>query len=472
MQLIRVGFRMKCVIVALFLSQAMSVESRADALDRYAANQLKLQRIAGLSLAVVKGGKIVKAKGYGLANVETGTVATADTVYKIGSISKSFLAAAIMMLVEDGRLQLNDPIDRYCPGAPETWKSITIQQLLTHTSGLIEDPPGFAPFKMQPDTEVISSLYNVPLKSKPGERWSYSNAGYFILADIIRQASGKPWAEFIQTRIFRPLKMAHTRVTTTSEVVAHRAEGYIWNDGRFTKAEDWVAVRPSGAFLSTVLDLVKWDSVIRERRLLKSASWDRILTPVKLSTGSSYPYGFGLFLDTWQGHRQVHHEGQLPGFLGAFQNYPDDRLTVIMLTNTDEIDQVPIAHTIAGFYVHPLSPPQYQAIADHNLEITAKVRRFVASFVTDAPDRALFPEDMANQIVSDISLRNRVRSKLRKWGAAQSLEPVEVTPRDGLTYYRYRLTYQSAASLLIELSFDPNGLIRGWSCEADASRRH
>jgi Beta-lactamase class C and other penicillin binding proteins len=457
------------VLVLSMAGLLLCAPARADNLDRYIGSELSRQRIAGLSIAVIKDGKVVKAQGYGLANVETGTPATADTVYKIASVSKCFLAVAVMMLVEDSKLRLDDTIDRYFPDAPATWKTITIRQLLTHTSGIVEDPPGFAPFRSQPDIQVIRTLYPVPLLSKPGERWSYSNANYFIIADIIRQVSGVPWTDFVRDRIFRPLHMRETRTTTTTQIVPHRAEGYIWNENHFTRAEDWIAVRPSGAFLSTVHDLVKWDDAVRRRALLTPESWRQILSPVRLNDGGTYPYGFGFFLDPWQGHRQIHHEGQLPGFLAAYQTFPDDRLSVILLTNTDEIDQSTLARAIAGFYAPALSPPVYKALPD-DPRITAKVKRFIASFSDGDPDGSLFPADMANAISGDLGLRTRVATKLRKWGIVASVTLVEHKPQGSMTSYRYRLAYKDSDSLLLDVTFDSARLIRGWGYDTDAAQ--
>ena len=322
----------------------------AGNLDDYINSELHRQRIAGLSIVVIENGQIVKARGYGLANLETGDPATVETVYKIGSVSKSFLAAAVMLLAEDGKLKLEDSVDRYLESVPESWRSITIRHLLTHTSGLVEDPPGFDPFKALPDADVIRSIYPVPLLFTPGEKWRYSNAGYFVLGQVITRVSGKPWAEFLSERVFRPLKMDATRTTTTTEIVPHRAGGYVWASGQFKKSEDWVAVRPSGAFLSTVLDLARWDDAVRSRSLLKAASWDQILAPVHLNNNEKFGYGFGFALDPWQKHRRIYHIGQLPGFLTVLEDFPDDHFTIIAMTNTDEFDTAKVVHSIAGFY--------------------------------------------------------------------------------------------------------------------------
>jgi CubicO group peptidase (beta-lactamase class C family) len=457
------GPRIVTVSVLFVLSLWTAPSARADALDDYLNSQLRRQRIAGLSVAVIENGRIVKARGYGLANLETGTPATANTVYKIASVSKSIMGVATMLLAEDGKLNLDDTIDRYFPDAPEAWKSITVRNLVTHTSGIVEDPPGFTPFKQQSDLAVVKSLYSVPLLFKPGERWSYSNAAYFAIADIIRQASGMSWPDFATARLFRPLGMVATRVTTTTEVVPHRAEGYIWNEGRFTRTEDWVAVRPSGAFLSTVLDLSKWEAALRQRRLLKPSSWDQVLAPVRLTNGKTHPYGLGFFLDPWQGHRRIHHDGGLPGFETIFEHFPDNGLSVLMILNTDEIDHHRLAHAIAGFYRPALAPPAYKTVEDIDPSVTAKVRRFVDGFVKGDPDASLFPQG-AN--VSP-DMKAKLGARLRKWGTVQSLALVEYKPEgNGVVSYRYRISYPGAAAVLLQV-FERMGLIVGWGFETD-----
>jgi CubicO group peptidase (beta-lactamase class C family) len=153
-------------------------------------------------------------------------------VYKIASISKQFLAAGIMLLVEEGKIGLDDKVSKYLDGTPETWREITIQHLLTHRSGLDDDPPGYDPFKVQADADVIKSAYPMKVLFSPGEGWSYSNVDYFALAEIIHKVSGKPWSEFLTENIFAQAGMLSTRTTTTTDIVPERASGYNWNKGR------------------------------------------------------------------------------------------------------------------------------------------------------------------------------------------------------------------------------------------------
>ena len=205
----------------------------ADSIDDSIVALMAWEHIPGLSLAVVRNGSLVKTKGYGMANLETSTPATPETVYKIASVSKQFLAAAVMVLVQDGKLRLNDPIGKYIEGTPASWGRITIAQLLSHTSGIARDLPGFDPLKVQPDTDFLRASFTLPLRFKPGDHWAYSNINYYCLAEIIRKVSGRPWDQFIADRIFAPAGMIRTRTTTVADIVPNRASGYSCRRFRF-----------------------------------------------------------------------------------------------------------------------------------------------------------------------------------------------------------------------------------------------
>ena len=336
---------------ALVLLLAATVAVRADNVDDYVKAQMQKQHIPGLSMAVIKDGKIIKAEGYGLANVELNVPAKPETVYKIGSVSKQFLATAIMLLIQEGKLTLDDRISKFLEGTPETWKEITVRHLLTHTSGIIREAPGFDPLKVQNDADVIKTAYPLPLRFAPGEKYEYCNVGYFSLAEIIRKVTGKAWGDYLSERLFMPLGMSATRTTTTTDLVQNRADGYVWKDDKLQNAETWLALRPSGAFLSTVLDLAKWDAALYTDKILKASVRDQMWTPVKLNSGESYPYGFGWMLGTVKGHKLVQHGGSLPGFRAGFARFVDDKLTIVILTNSDNANPNGIAGGVAALYI-------------------------------------------------------------------------------------------------------------------------
>lgn len=328
--------------------------SRADApdtVDQFIGAAMAERHIPGVALAVLRGGKTIRAQGYGLADLEHEIPVTPDTVFKIGSVSKQLLAAGILLLAQDGRLNIDDPVAKYVDGAPESWRGISLRHFLTHTSGVVREGPAFDPLKIQPDRLVIASAFSLPLAFPPASKYQYCNVCYFALADIIAQVSGNPWDEFLAERVFRPLGMTSTRTTTTTALVRRRARGYTWRESGHVNAAEFLAIRPSGAFLSTVLDLAKWAAALDDDRVLTKASRDAMWTAMRLSGGSSANYGFGWQIDTVDGRRRVHHGGSLPGFRAELARFPDDHITVIVLTNADSAQPDTIAAGVARIYL-------------------------------------------------------------------------------------------------------------------------
>ncbi|MBS1793145.1 MAG: serine hydrolase [Acidobacteria bacterium] len=359
----KIILRQPAILLLLILLTA-AVAGRADQVDDYVKAAMAGQHVPGVAIAVVKDGKIVKTAGYGFANLELGAAVKPETVFKIGSVSKQFLAAGILLLIEEGKLGLDDPVGKFLDGTPESWKGITVRHLLTHTSGIVREAPGFDPLKIQSDADVIKTAYPLPLRFQPGEKWEYCNVGYFTLAEIIRKVSGQPWDVFLSERVFKPLGMNATRTTTATAIVADRADGYDWNNNRMENAENYLALRPSGAFLSTVLDLAKWDATLYGDQILKSASREQMWSPVKLNNGTTYPYGFGWELGKIGTHRTVRHGGSLPGFRAEITRFVDDRLSVIVLTNGDDASPNIMALNIADFYLPDLLPKRTVAKID------------------------------------------------------------------------------------------------------------
>jgi CubicO group peptidase (beta-lactamase class C family) len=351
-------------LFAVVLLLIATVAARADKIDDYVKAEMQRQHIPGTSIAVLKDGKIIKAEGYGLANVELNVPARPETVYKIGSLSKQLIAAGILILIQDGKLAFEDKISKFLEGTPDTWKEITVRHLLTHTSGLVREAPGFDPLKIQADADVIKTAYPLPLRFTPGEKWEYCNVGYFSLAEIIRKISGKPWGDYLNERLFLPLEMNVTRTTTMSEIIQNRAGGYVWRNNKLENASIYLALRPSGAFFSSVLDLAKWDEALYADKILKPSLRDQMWSPVKLNNGATHPYGFGWELSTVGGHKLVHHGGSLPGFRAQISRFVEDKLTVIVLTNGDNANPNSIALGIAAFYIPGLIPERTVAKID------------------------------------------------------------------------------------------------------------
>jgi CubicO group peptidase (beta-lactamase class C family) len=241
---------------------------------------------------------------------------------------------------------------------------------------------------------VIKTAYPLALRFAPGEKWEYCNVGYFSLAEIIRKVTGKPWGDYLSEAVFKPLEMNSTRTTTMTELVQDRANGYGWREGKYSNAADFLALRPSGAFLSNVLDLAKWDAALYTDRLLKQLTREQMWTAVKLNGGTTSPYGFGWELDSVGGHKLIHHGGTLPGFRAELSRFVEDKLTVIVLTNSNSAEPDEIALGVAEFYIPNLIPTrtavkidpkifdayvgQYQATPSAVLTVTREGDRLMA----------------------------------------------------------------------------------------------
>lgn len=337
-------------LFALAVFLASPIFAQADRTDIFIKAEMERQNIPGLSLVVLKEGQVLKSAGYGVANRDPKTPATPETIYKIASVSKQFIATGIMLLVQQGKVGLDDPIRKHLERSPDEWKPITIRHLLTHTSGLIRDAPGFDPAKVQLDIEVIKTAYGAPLHFAPGDKWQYSNLGYYLLGEVIRKVTNQHWAEYLSDKVFKPCGMTMTYTTSTGMSLPTRAVGYSDNN-RLLVAPNWRALRPSGAFLSTVVDLGKWDAALYTDAILTESSRRQMWTPVKLNNGTTHPYGFGWELVSFRDRRLVYHSGGMPGFRAQFARLVDDKLTVIVLMNLDDVDPDVIVRGVTAIFL-------------------------------------------------------------------------------------------------------------------------
>lgn len=346
------------VLVGCVLALAASGGLEADTIDTYVEAQRQAQHIPGVSIAIVRGGQVVKARGYGQANVELDVPASAKTIYQSGSVGKQFAATAVMMLVEDGKLSLDDRISQFLADTPLAWRDITLRHLLSHTSGIPEYTDKVDLRKDYTEDDLYRFATAPPLDFAPGEKWSYSNAGYALVGMIIRKVTGRFYGDVLRDRIFAPLGMDTARVISEADIVPNRAAGYRLVDG-VLKNQEWVApmlnTTADGALYLTVLDMAKWDAALYTDKLLQKASLETMWTPARLNDGQpaggydeGMAYGFGWALGTQAGHRKVEHGGSWQGFKAHIVRYVDDRLTVIVLANLAEAKPGAIAHGIAG----------------------------------------------------------------------------------------------------------------------------
>ena len=270
------------------LSQSNSDKVISPQVGAYVEAQMREQKIPGLALSVVRDGQIIKARGYGLANVELDVPVKPETLFQTGSVGKQFAATAVMMLVEQGKVGLDDKISKYFEGSPESWKNITVRNLLTHTSGIPDyesdsltsgkDP--FTNLRMDyTEEELLRKFETLPLDFPPGERWSYSNTGYVLMGILIHKVTGEFYGDYLHEHIFVPLGMSATRIISEADIIPNRSSGYRLEKGEL-KNQEWVSpslnTTADGALYTNVLDMARWDAALYTEKLLKKASFDQM----------------------------------------------------------------------------------------------------------------------------------------------------------------------------------------------------
>jgi CubicO group peptidase (beta-lactamase class C family) len=408
--------------------------------DSFVQSEMQKQRIPGVSLAVVKDGQIILAKGYGYANLEHQVPVKPETIFQSGSMGKQFTATAVMMLVEEGKINLDDKISKYLGDGPEAWQNITVRQLLTHTSGLTDYPPDFDFRRDYTEDELLKRAQAITPAFKPGEKWQYSNLGYVTLGILIHKVSGKFYGDLLQERIFKPLGMTTARIISEADIIPNRAAGYrlVKNE---PKNQDWVSptlnTTADGALYFTVLDLAKWDAALYGEKVVKKTSLDQMWTPVKLNNNRTWPYGFGWSLSQINGHRIIEHGGAWQGFTSYIARYADDKLTVIVFDNLAGGNCTKIARHVAAIYNPELAR---KAIPDKEPKVTGSVHDLLQKFTQGTADPNLFTADARAEFFP--TRAERISRLLKSLGTLEKMELVERSERDGFREYGYQLSYQ------------------------------
>jgi CubicO group peptidase (beta-lactamase class C family) len=351
-------FALSFIAPSIVRSQTTSIVSAdvSGAVSDYVRGEMQRQHIPGVALLVSRGGKIVQAEGFGLSNVELQVPVKPETVFQSGSVGKQFTATAVMMLVEEGKVGLEDPLTKYFPDAPASWKQVTVRELLSHTAGFGDYPDKFNFRKDWTEDQELKLVESIPLSYPPGTKWDYSNLGYLTLGILIHRVTGEFYGDFLQQRIFHPLDMQTTRIISEADIIPNRAAGYRLVKGEL-KNQEWVApmvnTTADGSLYFSILDLAKWDAALYTEKLLKRSILDQMWTPAKLKNGqpNKEGYGFGWSIEDRHGHHVVSHTGAWQGFKSAIARYVNDQLTVVVLANLAEAKPGAIAEHVADMYL-------------------------------------------------------------------------------------------------------------------------
>ncbi len=353
-----ISFGIFAALLALVPTHRLFAQDPPDsAVADYVKGEMQRQHIPGLSLLVVRAGKIVRSEGFGMANIELQVPVKPETIFQSGSVGKQFTATAVMMLVEEGKIGLDDPLTKYFANAPPTWNDVTVRELLSHSAGFGDYPKDFDFRKDWTEDEELKLIESISLAYPPGTSWEYSNFGYVTLGILIHRVTGEFYGDFLQHRIFQPLGMNTTRIISEADIVPNRAAGYRLVKGEL-KNQEWVSpvvnTTADGSLYFSILDLAKWDAALYTDKLLKQSSLDLMWTPVKLKNGESNKghYGFGWFIEHGKnGHRCIQHDGSWQGFETAIDRYVDDQLTVVALANLADSKPGEIVRHVAEMYL-------------------------------------------------------------------------------------------------------------------------
>ena len=453
----RINFLLRLLAVVIVLTSAavpaaaqtqLSPELQGK-IDKLATDALARSGVPSASVAVVKDGRIAYLKAYGNAKIEPKTLATPEMRYSIGSISKQFTAAAILLLQEQGRLSLDDKVSKFVPNLTRA-NEVTIRQLLSHTSGYQDYWPQdyVMPGMLLPTTapQIMDMWARKPLDFDPGTKWQYSNTNYVIAGVIIEKVARMPLLQFLQEKVFTPLGMKSVSDTDQAKLGDTDPTGYLrYALGPLRAApkegKGWLFA--AGELAMPAEDLAKWDISIIEQKLMKPSSYRELSTDTLLKNGLSTHYGLGVDVNSQGGHRALSHGGEVSGFTAQNVVFPDDRAAVVVLTNQD-------AASASGAIASGISPLLFATTDPATPAKLEQARKIFDGLQHGTIDRSLFT-DNANSYFSEEALKD-FAGGLGSLGKPQSFVQSSQGLRGGMTLRVYLIRF-------------PTRVIRAWTYE-------
>jgi D-alanyl-D-alanine carboxypeptidase len=442
------------VIVLVFATfnapaQTQLAPDLIEKIDKVANDTLAKTGVPSASVAIVKDGQIVYTKAYGDARLEPKTVATPAMRYSIGSISKQFTAAAILLLQEQGKLSLDDKVAKYVPNLTRA-NEVTIRQLLSHTSGYQDYWPQdyVMPMMLQPTTaqKIMDMWARKPLDFEPGSKWQYSNTNYVIAGVIIEKVARMPLLQFLQEKVFTPLGMKSVSDTDQEKLGDTDPTGYLrYALGPLRPApkegKGWLFA--AGELAMPAEDLARWDISIMDQKLLKPASYREFATDTLLKNGLGTHYGLGVDVNSQAGHRALSHGGEVSGFTAQNIVFPDDRAAVVVLTNQD-------AASASGAIAGGIAPLLFATTDPATPAKLEQAKKIFDGLQHGTIDRSLFT-DNANSYFTDQALKD-FAGGLGPLGPPQSFVQASQGLRGGMTLRVYIIRF-------------PNRVLRAWTYE-------
>lgn len=441
----------------------------ADKIDDVIIEKMAAENIPGAAVAVIKGGKVIRAKPYGMASVEFGVKTSTESVFEIGSVSKQMTAAAIMLLVQDGKLSLDDKISKHLANTPSEWENVTIRHLLNHTSG-IKSYSSLSGFELSRRVKVdgfIRQLTTEPMDFATGTEYKYNNSGYNLAAYVIESVSGRPFIEFMRERIFEPLKMTKTSDRDPQNIIKGRVTGYESRLGKLSGRDGSLTdLMGAGSIVSTITDMTKWALALRNDSLLKPESKQEMWKAGVFSGGETFTYGLGFRLYETRGYKFVGHTGQTAGFGAAIFFYEPADLIVIALVNQGDLGLGgQIATLTAKQFISELSLRSIKPSDDFiNAVVKKKVDDAFRSRFSGELSEALFSEKLIKSLSSE---RAKFEDKrIADLGKRQNIKFVGLEYADNRPVYRF-LANHGKSLILWKFSFDDTDKIAEMSPEEE-----
>jgi CubicO group peptidase (beta-lactamase class C family) len=419
--------------------------------------------IPAATLAIIRNGKCVKEKAYGVADVELGAHASVKDVFEIGSMTKQFTATCILLLRREGKLRLSDTLSQYLSDIPDAWKPITLKQLLTHTSGIpnFTAHGDFFEIVRNPETpdKILSLVNHFPLDFPPGSKYEYSNTNYYLLSLIIEKITHMSLFDFMRKNIFTPLHMNATIPTGPDKIVPNRAPGYLFDqhlqNEPFMYAD---SVLGAGFLLSDLDDLIKWNRSLDQNTILSESEKNLMWTPAVLNDGSKTGYGLGWALGNVNGHPLVEHAGGTAGYSSIISKYPADHITIILLTNLFNADVAGISLHIA-YEIVPGMKIKANAIKDMNPERTLRLTRILEGIASRHMDSNDFTSDLYKVLTGDQGAES-IRI-LSSQGELKKLQLIGQKTEGGNTILTYKAIY-AVGNLAVTFTLRQDGKVEGF----------
>jgi D-alanyl-D-alanine carboxypeptidase len=469
--LFRTAF-LKMLLTALTAAMCAGLafgQTTAD-IDALVQKTIDATSVPAVGLAVVKDGKVIVAKGYGVSDGEGGVMASANTGFQIASVTKQFTAVGIMKLIEDGKLSLNDTLGKYLTDVPAKWSGVTIRQLLNQVSGIPNYTEGgkLVQTKNYSHAEILDLVKDVPPAFEPGTKWQYSNTNYFLLGMIIEKVSGKSYPDYMRDRVFKPLGMTSTVVNTSglkidNAAFAHKLDAGVW---KHVVMDDPSQPFAAGAIVSTPADMAKWAIAQSDTKLLKKTSWDEVFASGKLADAKPTGYGFGWRMQNTGDISYLGHSGGIAGFNSFIVRFPNENVSVVVLVNRNSRVPEPLALDIAALYIPKLAATlaaQKAAapapIADADPETTKFLRGAFDKMLSGDISPDLFDAQMQKLLFPDNV--KQLKQQLGEQGGIKFFELTASENTDAGKRRVYRITFQTGLRLTGSFFLDPQGKIAG-----------